>query len=84
MVYRKLTEEEINRLKSSRAWRDDWGQVEVAEDFSTEYVHHTRFSGKVRLGVFQKEFMLPGGIGKHSGLRHVTLHNVTVGQQLLH
>lgn len=23
--------------------------------------------------------MLPGGIGKHSGLRHVTLHNVTVG-----
>ena len=23
--------------------------------------------------------MLPGGIRKHSGLRHVTLHNVTVG-----
>ena len=79
MVYRKLTEEEINRLKSQSCLADDWGQVEVAEDFSTEYVHHTRFSGKVRLGVFQKEFMLPGGIGKHSGLRHVTLHNVTVG-----
>ena len=79
MVYRKLTEEEINRLKSQLCLADDWGQVEVAEDFSTEYVHHTRFSGKVRLGVFQKEFMLPGGIGKHSGLRHVTLHNVTVG-----
>ena len=79
MVYRKLTEEEINRLKDQSCLADDWGQVEVAEHFSTEYVHHTRFSGHVRLGVFQKEFMLPGGIGKHSGLRHVTLHNVTVG-----
>ena len=79
MAYRKLTEEEINRLKDQSCLADDWGQVEVAEHFSTEYVHHTRFSGHVRLGVFQKEFMLPGGIGKHSGLRHVTLHNVTVG-----
>ncbi len=79
MAYRKLTEEEINRLKGQSCLADDWGQVEVAGDFSTEYVHHTRFSGHVRLGVFQKEFMLPGGIGKHSGLRHVTLHNVTVG-----
>ena len=51
----------------------------VAEDFVTEFVHHTRFSGDVRLGVFQSEFTLPGGIKKHSGLRHVTLHNVTVG-----
>ena len=31
------------------------------------------------MGVFHSEFMLPGGIRKHSGLRHVTLHNVTVG-----
>lgn len=33
----------------------------------------------MRLGVFHSEFTLPGGIRKHSGLRHVTLHNVTVG-----
>ena len=39
----------------------------VAEDFVTEFVHHTRFSGDVRLGVFQSEFTLPGGIKKHSG-----------------
>ena len=29
--------------------------------------------------MFHSDFILPGGIKKHSGLRHVTLHNVTVG-----
>ena len=79
MNYRRLTEDEILRLKSQSCLADDWGKVTVAEEFSTEFVHHTRFSGEVRLGVFHSEFMLPGGIRKHSGLRHVTLHNVTVG-----
>ncbi len=37
------------------------------------------FSGEVKLGVLDAEFTLPGGIRKHSGLRHVTLHNVAVG-----
>ena len=79
MNYRHLTEDEVLRLKSQSCLADDWGKVMVAEDFVTEFVHHTRFSGDVRLGVFQSEFTLPGGIKKHSGLRHVTLHNVTVG-----
>ena len=79
MNYRNLTTEEVTRLKSQSCLADDWEKVTVSEDFSTEYVHHTRFSGQVRLGVFQKEFTLPGGIKKHAGLRHVTLHNVTVG-----
>lgn len=79
MNYRNLTTEEVARLKSQSCLADDWEKVTVSEHFSTEYVHHTRFSGQVRLGVFQKEFTLPGGIKKHAGLRHVTLHNVTVG-----
>jgi hypothetical protein len=79
MNYRRLTEDENLRLKSQSCLADDWGKVTVAEEFSTEFVHHTRFSGEVCLGVFHSEFMLPGGIRKHSGLRHVTLHNVTVG-----
>ena len=82
MNYRHLTEDEVLRLKSQSCLADDWGKVVVAEDFVTEFVHHTRFSGDVRLGVFQSEFTLPGGIKKHSGLRHVTLHNVTVGDNL--
>ncbi|MBQ8674223.1 MAG: DUF4954 family protein [Bacteroides sp.] len=79
MRYRKLTEEEVLRLERQACTAEEWNRVSVAEAFSPEYVHHVRFSGTVRLGVFLKEFTLPGGIRKHSGLRHVTLHNVTVG-----
>lgn len=79
MDYRKLTADEVSRLQSQFCLADDWEKVSVSEGFSTDYVHHTRFSGQVRLGVFQKEFTLPGGIRKHAGLRHMTLHNVTVG-----
>lgn len=77
--YRRLTEDEVLQLKSQSCLADDWGNVLVADGFNCEYVHHTRFSGEVKLGVFESEFTLRGGIKKHSGLRHVTLHNVTVG-----
>ena len=77
--YRQLYEGEIQQLKNQSCLADDWSRVFVTETFRTEYVHHTRFSGEVKLGVFDTEFTLPGGIKKHSGLRHVTLHNVTVG-----
>lgn len=79
MDYRNLTEDEVLQLKSQSCLADDWRKVWVAERFTTEYVHHTRFSGEVRLGVFETEFLLPGGMRKHAGLRHVTLHNVMVG-----
>lgn len=51
----------------------------MAEGFNCEYIRHTRSSGEVRPGVSEAEFTLPGGIKKHSGLRHVTLHNISVG-----
>lgn len=77
--YRALTSEEIKRLEAQACTATDWNEVQVAEDFTPEYIHHTRFSGKVRLGVFEGEFRLAGGVRKHAGLSYVTLHNVTVG-----
>ncbi len=77
--YRALTSEEIKRLEAQDCTATDWNEVQVAEGFTPEYIHHTRFSGKVRLGVFEGEFRLAGGVCKHAGLSYVTLHNVTVG-----
>ena len=77
--YRKLTEAERDVLLAQNCTAVDWNYVLVSEDFSPEYVSYTRFSGTVRLGSFSKEFELPGGMKKHSGLYHATLHNVTVG-----
>ncbi len=78
-AYRPLTEEEIQQLKDKSCHATNWADIEVAEGFSTEYIGHVRFSGKVRLGVFEGEFVLSGGIRKHAGLYYATLHNVTVG-----
>lgn len=79
MEYRNLTEKEIEQLEGQACLSDNWNGVKVAPGFTPKHVHHTRFSGEVRLGEFCSVFSLPGGIKKHSGLRHVTLHNVTVG-----
>ncbi len=83
MDYRHLSSDEIGRLQTQECLAEDWQNVWVSPDFTTEYVHQTRFSGEVKLGVFQDEFELPGGIKKHSRLRSVTLHNVTIGNNCL-
>ena len=77
--YRKLTEKEIETLKSQMCTASDWSDIEVAEGFSSEFVSHARFSGKIRIGAFNKVFELAGGMKKHAGLYHVTLHNVSIG-----
>lgn len=82
-IYRKLTPEEVKKLREQACTAADWDAVEVAEGFDTRYIRQVRFSGKVCLGVFSKEFTLPGGISKHSGIFSATLHNVTVGNDCL-
>lgn len=82
-TYRSLTKEEIGRLETQACTAADWNEVQVAERFTTAHVHHARFSGKIRLGVFEGEFQLAGGVRKHAGLSYVVLHNVTVGDNCL-
>ncbi len=79
MEYRKLTLEEISELEARSCSASDWNDVEVVDGFSTAFVHSVRFSGMVRMGAFNREFTLAGGMKKHSGLYHATLHNVTIG-----
>ena len=77
--YRRLTTQEIDILKSQMCTSTDWTGIEVTERFSTANIRHARFSGKVRIGALDKVFELAGGMKKHAGLYHVTLHNVSVG-----
>ena len=77
--FRRLTHEEIESLKKQMCSAADWSTIEVAQDFSPEYIRYARFSGNVRLGSFNKEFSLAGGMIKHSGIYYATLHNVVVG-----
>ena len=79
MEYRKLSQAEIAQLEEQGCTAEDWTWVSVHPETNVKYMRHVRFSGDCRIGQFQKSFTMPGGIHKHSGLFHVTLHNVTIG-----
>ncbi len=79
MKYRSLTAQEIAQLEATGCSATNWADVEVAQDFEAQYVHHTRFSGHNKIGAFHREIELPGGLKIHSGIYNATLHNVEVG-----
>ena len=82
MKYRPLTPIEIEQLQAQDCSAKDWSAIEVAEHFDARYVRDTNFSGFNRLGVFDKETMLPGGLTVHSGIYHATLHNCEIGNNV--
>lgn len=81
--YRNLTESEISLLESNGCTAEDWALVNVADGFDPKYVRETDFSGYIRLGVFEKEMKLTGGVVKHTGIRRVVLKNVEIGDNCL-
>ena len=76
---RTLTTTEIALLEAQACTSDDWSHVQITDEQSLRYIRHTRFSGDIRIGRFSKSFDMPGGIHKHTGIFHATLHNVTIG-----
>ena len=62
MEYRQLTTQEIEQLKSQGCSAEDWSRVLVAEEFNPKYVRFSRFSGDIRLGVFEAGFDMAGGV----------------------
>ncbi|MDY3227153.1 MAG: DUF4954 family protein [Candidatus Cryptobacteroides sp.] len=82
-TFLKLTAEQIAVLEAQSCRCENWSEVTVAEDFDPKYVRNVNFSGQVRLGSFNKTFTLAGGIRKHSGIYHATLHNVIVGDDCM-
>lgn len=81
--YRKLNIAEINQLTTQFCTAENWSKINVVEGFSPDHITHTRFSGEIELGIFEKEMELPGGLKKKTGLHHVTLHNCSIGNNSL-
>ena len=82
-MYKRLTEEEIALLTAAGCKAEDWDRVKTSSPETLKYIKNVRFSGDVCFGRFEAAFTLPGGLRKHSGLRNVTLHNVTIGDNTL-
>lgn len=79
MEYRHLSQAEITQLEMQGCTAEDWTTIQVHPQINVKYIRQVRFSGECRIGHFEKAFTMPGGIHKHSGLFHVSLHNVVVG-----
>lgn len=79
MEYRHLSQAEIAQLEMQGCTAEDWTTIQVHPQINVKYIRQVRFSGECRIGHFEKAFTMPGGIHKHSGLFHVSLHNVVVG-----
>jgi len=81
-MYRLLTEKEIATLMVYGCSAENWKAVEVAEDFSPTFFSNVHFSGKNKLGTYNKVFELAGGFKKHAGINNCCLHNCEVGNDV--
>ena len=81
-IYRPLSEKEIATLTVYGCSAENWKNVEVVEDFTTNYISNVHFSGTVKIGTFNKVFDQAGGLKKHAGLNNCCLHNCTIGNDV--
>ncbi len=77
---RTINEKEIKTLLNQGCSCDNWHNIVVNDDFNPIYIKNTKFSGKIFIEGFDKEFLLPGGITKKPGIYNAMLHNVSVGK----
>lgn len=83
MAYRKLTSEEIRRLEHQCCRAEDWTKITVDQDFDTSSVNQVNFSGSCKIGNLTGQVDDPDGGKRNAGLYAASLHNVTVGNQVL-
>lgn len=80
--HRVLSPQEIDILESRGCTAEDWMQVSVSPEFTPESCRNVHLSGNIYLGAFNTKFTLPGGLKVSAGLSDVTLHNVSVGDNV--
>ncbi|MDR1055425.1 MAG: DUF4954 family protein [Prevotellaceae bacterium] len=81
-MYRKLSSQEIDSLQNQNCYCKNWDLIEVIDNFNPRYVRNSSFSGKIKLGYFERDFELPGGLVCHSGIYNATIHNCIIGNNV--
>lgn len=80
---RSLTSQEISVLEKNACLAEDWSKVRVSEAFDPTYIYNVEFFGQISLGKFEGRVSVAEGLTKHSGIRNVTLKDVTIGDDCL-
>jgi carbonic anhydrase/acetyltransferase-like protein (isoleucine patch superfamily) len=81
--YRNLRNEEIGQLIMQGCVCQDWNLVEVTENFLPESVKKSTFSGHIKIGRYDDEIVLFGGVRAKTGIYNAYLHNCTVSDNVL-
>ncbi len=77
--YVALTKKQIEQLEKQNCQCSNWKDVLVSPDFRPDTIKNTTFSGKIKLGRFDKMISFYGGVTKPAGIYNAYLHNCTVG-----
>ncbi|MBR5719961.1 MAG: DUF4954 family protein, partial [Bacteroidales bacterium] len=60
----------------------DWNDIMVASNFTCDNILNVNFSGKIKLGVFNKKDIVLDGIVKHPGIFNASINNCTIGNDV--
>ena len=82
-TYRKLSKEEIGQLILQGCYSEDWNLIQVVDNFIPDNIRNSLFSGSIRIGHFEEDICLFGGIKMKSGIINAHLHNCTIGNNSL-
>ncbi|MGD0784748.1 MAG: DUF4954 family protein [Sedimentisphaerales bacterium] len=77
-----LTKPQIDRLVSQNCQCDNWKQVLVSHKFTPDNIRNVTFSGKIKLGRFDKQVSFYGGVTKPAGIYNAFIHNCTIGDNV--
>lgn len=81
--YRALSNEEIGQLVMQGCLCEDWNMIEVVENFLPDNIWRATFSGYNRIGRFDDEITLFGGVRMKTGISNAHLHNCSIGNNAL-
>ncbi len=81
--FRKLSDEEIGQLIVQGCYCEDWNLIEVDNDFLSDNLRNVKFSGHNRIGRFDEEITLFGGVRMKTGIYNAHLHNCVIGNNAL-
>jgi NDP-sugar pyrophosphorylase family protein len=77
-----LTKKQIDQLMSQNCSCDNWKQVLVSPKFTPDSIRNVTFSGKIKLGRFDKQVSFYGGVSKSAGIYNAFIYNCTIGDNV--
>jgi hypothetical protein len=81
-IYKPISEAEVKTLLVNNCICDNWANVEIKPGFDPSRCMNVLFSGKIKLGVFSKNFIDESGVTIKSGIVNAHLHNCTIGDNV--